>query len=176
MQSRRPGRSDSFLRKCGALAGTFTVESAAARPTSPRKINSIDLALRDREHLLEIMTARRRTAARWHQHVDRAAAAIGPRAGREDRTGRPRPRGGISRIGQHELVVEVIGRGCLPFGGTLAPPRPESVLSGVRCQISQNPADRRLPSRPPGRLRHGAQPVAGNAPGVKVDRWHPDRY
>jgi hypothetical protein len=41
MQSRRAGRSDSFLRKCGALAGTFTVEPAAARPTSPRKINSI---------------------------------------------------------------------------------------------------------------------------------------
>jgi hypothetical protein len=48
-----------LLKKWGALAGMFMVEPLAARLTSPRKVNSI-LALQDREHLLEVVTVRRR--------------------------------------------------------------------------------------------------------------------
>ena len=46
-----------------------------------------DLAFNEREHLLEVMTVRRRPASRRHMHVNQTIAPAGVRATQEDRIG-----------------------------------------------------------------------------------------
>ena len=59
MQSSRAGCPDTFLKEWGALAGTFTVEPAVALAAECQ----LDLAVQDREHLLEVVTVRGWAAA-----------------------------------------------------------------------------------------------------------------
>jgi hypothetical protein len=49
----------------------------------------LDLALKHSEHLLEVVTVRRGTAAGWDMHVDKCVLAGGVVAGHQDGIGVP---------------------------------------------------------------------------------------
>jgi hypothetical protein len=86
MHSRWAVAPDEFLNWCGALAGMLTVIGAFTICVLPLE-RELDRALKQREHLLEVVAMRRRAAAVAHQHVDRAVPAVGLSARDEDRVG-----------------------------------------------------------------------------------------
>ena len=75
-----------------------------------------ELSLEKREHLFEIVTMRRRTAAVRHEHVDEAIAPGRLRPRDKDGVCAARDRdmlqSGAVWIGDRQLTVGVVGRNC----------------------------------------------------------------
>ena len=84
--SSRAGRSETFRKTCGALAGTLIV-SPARRDRADAAERELDLAVKDGEHLLEVVAVGRRPAARRDVHVDQRVAPRGVGAGHKDGVG-----------------------------------------------------------------------------------------
>jgi hypothetical protein len=109
------------LERVGRIGGDVHGR-ASARPLDLAAEGQLDVAVQDREHLLKIVTMRRRAAAGRHQHVDQAVAAAGLLAAHEDRVGAARHRDmaqlRIVGIGHREFPVRVIRRDrCCGLGG-----------------------------------------------------------
>jgi hypothetical protein len=84
MQSSRAGCTNALRNMCGAFAGMLIVAPARAVDVSPRNV-TVDRAFENREHLFEIVTVRRRTAAWRDKHIDQAVAPGSVIARHEDR-------------------------------------------------------------------------------------------
>ena len=64
MHSNRDGVSPALVNACGALAGTSMVSPRGHERLAAE--GHLDFAVKDGEHLLEVVPVRRRTAARGH--------------------------------------------------------------------------------------------------------------